>query len=210
MLVTLNGADKTMDDADGDIFSETLMEVLQKVANENGISLGGIDLGEQTIAVRRDLEEEPDDEDFYSNYEGQRRMGMAVSNVTQRILPSGSSALDVSLVITGDYRPPPYLDLNVIAEDSINRDGDQVVSTLRERGSRAGRDFFDRVDGIKATAKDKVTERPTKVRPTPISHHISKSLLKLSEIYISLTQYSTMAPLTNDSFFISPTFLKCN
>jgi len=95
---------------------------------------------------------------------------MTISNITQRKLPSGSSALDVSVVITGDYRPPPYIDLNVIAEDSINRQGEKVVSSLRERGSRSGRDFFDRVDSIEAVAKEKATARPTRAptgKPSP-------------------------------------------
>jgi len=78
------------------------------------------------------------------------------------MLPSGSSAIDVSMVVTGDYRPPPYLDLDVIAEDSINRQGAKVVSTLRERGERAGREFFSRVEGIEAVRKTELTKRPSK------------------------------------------------
>ncbi|EJK50247.1 hypothetical protein THAOC_30810 [Thalassiosira oceanica] len=65
---------------------------------------------------------------------------------------------------------PPYLDLDVIAEDSINRNGDKVVSTLRDRGERAGREYFQRVQGIETVARKEVTMRPTRSptgRPTP-------------------------------------------
>ena len=51
---------------------------------------------------------------------------------------------------SGDYRPPPYVDLDAVAEDSINRNGAKVVNTLRERGERAGRDYFNRVEAIEA------------------------------------------------------------
>lgn len=45
-----------------------------------------------------------------------------------------------------------------------------MVSTLRERGSRSGRDYFDRVDSIEAVAKEKATARPTRAptgKPSP-------------------------------------------
>ena len=82
-------------------------------------------------------------------------MNIDIRNITQRKLPSGSSAVDVSMVITGDYRPPPYVDLDVVAEDSINSNGAKVVNTLRERGERAGRDYFSRVEGIEAVRESK-------------------------------------------------------
>jgi len=124
--------------------------------------LDAVGLGEQEVfAGRRSLSRRK---------KGGRRWEARVGNVTQRLLPSGSSALDVSVVITGDYRPPPYIDLNVIAEDSINRQGEKVISSLQERGSRAGRSFFERVEGIEATAKEALTERPTRAptgKPSP-------------------------------------------
>ena len=46
--------------------------------------------------------------------------------------------------------------------DKLGKDLGQSWCTLRERGSRAGRDFFSRVEGIEAVRKDKKTERPTK------------------------------------------------
>ena len=58
----------------------------------------------------------------------------------------------------------------MIAEDSINRDGDRVVSTLKDRGSRAGSAFFERVSGVEAVARAAVTQRPTRAptnKPTP-------------------------------------------
>jgi len=173
MLVTLNGPDKPMAAQDGDIFSGTLMDILKEVAEQEGIALDGLDLGDQEIQGRRQLEQrrlERFSMGFYDDHYLFSRPAMTISNITQRKLPSGSSALDVSVVITGDYRPPPYIDLNVIAEDSINRQGEKVVSSLRERGSRSGRDFFDRVDSIEAVAKEKATARPTRAptgKPSP-------------------------------------------
>lgn len=149
-----------MDSTDGDIFGGTIYDILAEVAEQEGIALAGLDLTGQAVADTRMLQERQD----------RRMLKLGITNVTQRMLPSGSSALDVSMVVTGDYRPPPYLDLDVIAEDSINRDGAKVVSTLRERGERAGRTFFDRVSGIEAVAKESITARPTRspsAKPTP-------------------------------------------
>jgi hypothetical protein len=160
MLVTMQGPDRTMEAGDTDVFGGTMSDIVGEAAAEVGINLGGVDVGEQEVAVRRSM---------YDKF-AERYLSARVYNVTQRFLPSGSSALDVSMVVTGDYRPPPYLDLDVIAEDSINRGGDRVISTLKERGSRAGSAFFDRVSGVEAVAKDAVTQRPTKTptaKPTP-------------------------------------------
>jgi hypothetical protein len=118
--------------------------------------LKDVDLGEQTVDA----------------VTGRMLRASAVHNVTQRRLPAGSSALDVSVVITGDYRPPPYLDLDSIAQDAINADADRVVTSLQERGSRAGSTFFERVEGVAAAKMGEVTERPTRApsaKPTPVS-----------------------------------------
>ena len=171
MLITMIGPQTLMDDTDGQILGSTISDILRDVVEEEGVALDGVDLGDQTLAGRRELagrylhrELKGWHKEYGNNNNGVLQM-MKVTNVTQRML-QGSSALDVSMVITGDYRPPPYLDLNVIAEESINRQGEKVVSTLRERGNQAGRTFFERVDGIEALAKEKSTLRPTG-NPTP-------------------------------------------
>ena len=63
------------------------------------------------------------------------------------------------MVVTGDYRPPPYLDLDVIAEDSINRNAEKVIGTLRERGRGSG--YFDKVSGIEVVRAADMTMRPS-------------------------------------------------
>jgi hypothetical protein len=78
-----------------------------------------------------------------------------------RKLPTGSSALDVSMTITGNYRPPPYLDMDVLIEDSINRNSANLVKDLKDRGGRSGTRFFESVEGLDATAVAKATSRPT-------------------------------------------------
>jgi len=67
------------------------------------------------------------------------------------------------VVVTGDCRPPPYLDLDSIVEESINRDdnGAAFVDVLRERGEQAGRDYFDRVVAIEAVRIADLAPRPT-------------------------------------------------
>ena len=73
-----------------------------------------------------------------------RRLTIMDSDGTHRQLPSGSAAVEFSMLITGEYRPPVVLedplkpeprqmDLGVMAEDSINRDPDQFVRDLKER-----------------------------------------------------------------------------
>jgi hypothetical protein len=61
-----------------------------------------------------------------------------------RILPSGAAAVEFSMIITGEYRPPVIpgielepmprsLDLGSLAEESINRDPEQFVRELKDR-----------------------------------------------------------------------------
>ena len=166
MLVTLLGPDSTMENEDGDILGSTIHELLSTIVEEEGVALDEVNLGKQSVATRRELVGRYKRRGLKGYYDNGDGVKFAINNVTQRILQSGSSALDVSMVITGDYRPPPYLDLNVIAEESINRQGSKVVNTLRERGDRAGRTFFERVDGIEAVAQALMTRRPTD-KPTP-------------------------------------------
>jgi hypothetical protein len=165
MLMTLVGPDNRMENEDSSIFQSTVFDFIGEVAAELGIGLGGVGITGQKNVGRRELEQR------YSSRELKGwHQNIVINNITQRMLPSGSSALDVSLVVTGDYRPPPYLDLDVIAEDSINSQGAKVVSTLRERGERVGRDFFNRVEGIEAIAASDFTARPTRTptgKPTP-------------------------------------------
>ena len=147
-----------MDGTDIGIFGDVMWEQIAAVAEELGVSIG-VEVGDQMLVGRRELMQRMKHRELMG---GERYMHWNITEMNVRRLPSGSSAIDVSMVVTGDYRPPPYVDLDVIAEDSINRNGQKVVNTLRERGSRAGRDFFSRVEGIEAVRKDKKTERPTK------------------------------------------------
>jgi hypothetical protein len=146
-----------MEDEDTDIFTQTIYDTLRADLEENNLNTEGVDLTGQNLVGRRALEYRYHDR----NLRGWHGQNIMISNVTQRMLPIGSSALDATLVVTGTYRPPPYHDLDLIAEDSINRQGEKVVSTLRERGERAGREFFSRVQGIEAVAAADITKRPT-------------------------------------------------
>ena len=165
MLMTLVGPSTKMQDEDSSIFEGTLYDYIGKTAEELGIGLGGVGVTGQSTAGRRELERRYSSREF-KGWHG----NIVINNITQRMLPGGSSALDVSMVVTGDYRPPPFLDLDIIAEDSINRQGAKVVGTLRERGERAGREFFSRVEGIEAVSASDLTSRPTRTptgKPTP-------------------------------------------
>ena len=86
----------------------------------------------------------------------------AVENLKlRRRLYTSSSALDVSMTITGGYRPPPYIDTEEIVEDSINRAAPRMTDELRERGQREGSELFKRVRGVEAVRRDRYTPRPT-------------------------------------------------
>ncbi len=166
MVVTMMGPNSEMDEDDVDIFIQTIFDTLEAELEKDNMKAEGVDFTGQNSVSRRELEYR------YSgrNLKGWQGRNVMISNVTQRMLPAGSSALDASIVITGIYRPPPYKDLDVIAEDSINRQGQKVVSTLRERGERAGREYFSRVDGIEAISAADLTARPTRSptgKPTP-------------------------------------------
>lgn len=157
LVVTMAGPETYMEDEDTDIFTQTMYETLSADLERNNLNTDGVDLTGQNLIGRRALEYRYHDRSL-RGWHGQNIM---ISNVTQRMLPIGSSALDATLVVTGTYRPPPFHDLDLIAEDSINRQGEKVVSTLRERGERAGREFFSRVQGIEAVSAADITKRPT-------------------------------------------------
>ena len=59
----------------------------------------------------------------------------------QRRLPTGSSSIDFSMVITGEYRPPTRgqdvqpPDIGELTEESINRDPEAFVKDLQTRAS---------------------------------------------------------------------------
>jgi len=166
MVVTMMGPDSEMDDEDIEIFIQTMYDTLETELEKDNMKTEGVDFAGQNAVSRRALEHRYSDR----NLKGWHGSNVMISNVTQRMLPVGSSALDASIVITGVYRPPPFLDLDVIAEDSINRQGAKVVSSLRERGERAGREYFNRVDGIEAVSAADLTARPTRSptgKPTP-------------------------------------------
>ena len=161
ILTTMRGPEQLMEPADTAILESTINDIMQEVAGEDGVSLRETVVGDQQLVSSRKLQQRYDHR-VLMGHDSYLGLDLKVSNITQRMLPSGSSAIDVSMVVTGDYRPPPYLDLDVIAEDSINRQGAKVVSTLRERGERAGREFFSRVEGIEAVRKTELTKRPSK------------------------------------------------
>lgn len=98
LLVTMMGPDRVMEGGDNDVFGGTMNDIIGETAGELGIKLGGVDVGEQKVALGRRLRYM--DEDVW----GERRLERKITNITHRLLPSGSSALDVSMVVTGDYR----------------------------------------------------------------------------------------------------------
>ena len=151
LMVSMVGPDQTMDYMEQGIFGETLNDFISDSAGGKGVGLKGVDLGQQSLSLRR--------------------LTANVTNIRHRQLPLGSSALDVSVTVTGEFRPPPYIDFDMICEDSINRDPEMVVGSLQDRGSERGRPFFERVQGIEALRASDLTKRPTRTptdRPTTL------------------------------------------
>ena len=159
LVTTLVGPDGAMGDDDMGVFGGTMFDYIRETTEKEGISLGGVVPTDQRVVGARELRRrrrrraaeerryrhrrDEDEDDGVSGGGGGRHLRYELTNATRwswrrRRLPSGSSAIDVSVVVTGDYRPPPYLDLDVIAEDSINRNAERVIGTLRERGRGGG------------------------------------------------------------------------
>jgi len=107
-----------------------------------------------------------------------------------RRLPTGSSALDFSVVVTGEYRPPsrpgqrpPPLDIDIgrATEDSINRDPVAFVKDIQERAALTDTVFtgvepedievraqvFEVPADVSILATEEITPSPTK-SPTPM------------------------------------------
>ena len=87
-------------------------------------------------------------------------------STTRRRRSTATTETEATITIATSLAEEWQLIGNVLAEDFIldfiNRNGPKVVKTLRERGSRAGRDFFSRVQGIEAVALEDRTKRPTR------------------------------------------------
>lgn len=163
MITTLSGPDIIMELEDLDIFGGTVYDFIKELAEVEGVSIGDVEPQGQTVVSRRVLQDRAEHRRLVHGHD--RFLHYDITNITLRRLPVGSSALDVSMVVTGDYRPPPYLDLDVIAEESINRNAEKVVKSLQERGARQGRAYFDQVQGIETVRAADMTQRPT-VAPT--------------------------------------------
>ena len=82
MLVTMQGPDRPMESNENEVFGGTMNDIIGAAAASKGITLGGVDVGEQTLVDRRTL---------YDRL-GERYLSARIYNVTQRFLPSGSSA----------------------------------------------------------------------------------------------------------------------
>ena len=183
LVTTLVGPDGAMGDDDMGVFGGTMFDYIRETTEKEGISLGGVVPTDQRVVGARELRlrrrraaeqrryhhHRREDEDDGVSGGGGRHLRYELTNATRwswrrRRLPSGSSAIDVSVVVTGDYRPPPYLDLDVIAEDSINRNAERVIGTLRERGrggEGGGGGYFDKVSGIEVVRAADMTMRPS-------------------------------------------------
>ena len=183
LVTTLVGPDGAMGDDDMGVFGGTMFDYIRETTEKEGISLGGVVPTDQRVVGARELRlrrrraaeqrryhhHRREDEDDGVSGGGGRHLRYELTNATRwswrrRRLPSGSSAIDVSVVVTGDYRPPPYLDLDVIAEDSINRNAERVIGTLRERGrggAGGGGGYFDKVSGIEVVRAADMTMRPS-------------------------------------------------
>ena len=110
-----------------DAVVETVRGNVAANAQSNDVDLSDVKvIGSNTNCARR-LSLTDDQESFF-----------------HRQLPSGSTAVEFSMLITGAYRPPTdpgeapqpkprNLDLGSIAEDSINRDPENFIRDLKDR-----------------------------------------------------------------------------
>ena len=87
-----------MEDEETNIFSGVVFETIEAVALGLGIGLGQVGVEGQSVVGRRELKKRMKKRELLGH---ERYMNFDIRNVTQRRLPSGSSAVDVSMVITG-------------------------------------------------------------------------------------------------------------
>jgi hypothetical protein len=165
LRATLYGPDEAMEGEDMDVFASTMYDHMKGATDVRGIALSGVDIGDQSVVTMTGASERRAVRSRGPAFGGDRHLDFDATNVTtrRRGLPAGSSsAIDVAVIVTGDYRPPPYLDLDSIVEESINRDDNAAfVDVLRERGELAGRDYFDRVVAVEAVRIADLAPRPT-------------------------------------------------
>eukprot|EP00578_Thalassiosira_sp_NH16_P023045 CAMPEP_0181085262 /NCGR_PEP_ID=MMETSP1071-20121207/5140_1 /TAXON_ID=35127 /ORGANISM="Thalassiosira sp., Strain NH16" /LENGTH=714 /DNA_ID=CAMNT_0023167061 /DNA_START=10 /DNA_END=2154 /DNA_ORIENTATION=- len=102
-----------------------------------------------------------------------------------RRLPTGSSALDFSIVITGEYRPssrpgerpplPEDLNLGEVAEDSINRDPVGFVKDLKKRAAGTASAFMEVEADDLTTISFEVPTNEEDLKTTRITNSPTKS-----------------------------------
>ena len=123
------------------VFSEAIVDHLATSLEESHVSINGAEVTGQTLSFRN---------------KGGRRTTLA-------------SSLDVSMSIKGEYRPPPYQNVNKLVEDSINAASQRLLEDVRDRGRRAGTPLFESVEGLEAEREADTTPPPTRYptsRPT--------------------------------------------
>jgi hypothetical protein len=169
LLLTLNlpGCSKSMSPGETDSLAETVQYNAVADAEENGIT----NINVEVVATATDCE--------------RRRLSDENQSTLQRRLPSDSSAVEFSLIITGNFRSDDgtssggttsNLDLGKITEDSINADQDRFIRDLEARapeGSSLTEVQSLEVQAIDAPEEGKpFTRRPTQqTTPAPAVDH---------------------------------------
>jgi len=86
-------------------------------------------------------------------------------SVTNQRYFSSEENVEVSVILTAKYRPPPETNLDTIVENSINLQKESVRGALKQAANDAKRWYFATINEISAVSRENATIRPT-VRPT--------------------------------------------
>jgi len=120
-FVTLIGpTGMMMEQEDATIFKVVVYESIEPFVEDVGVALDEVELTQQTVISSGSFSD-----------------------------GSSSGEVGISIVVTAEYRPPPSVDLGTLVETAINMNA-RIVAMLRERGERAGREYFRAVNGIEA------------------------------------------------------------
>jgi hypothetical protein len=99
----------------------------------------------------------------FSNMPTVNVLGVNVTDQAQdgrRLRSGGSSSLNLATTITGEYRPPPFVDFDGVVSDAIDGDGYQLGDDLRTRREMpeflksGGAEYFASVTGVTASPAD--------------------------------------------------------
>jgi hypothetical protein len=137
-ILTLNGIEAEMNSNALEVFEDAVLSFLNSQLANNNIIVTGMKVFNQTFAERRMLINWKKGHDF---------------NRAQFRSLQSSSSLDVITVVTGEHKPPPDINFDILVTDTINSNDIEIVESLKLKKPPA----FQKIEKLSARPQVKIS-----------------------------------------------------